>query len=148
MSLSLYHSTCISDNCVHLSVYLLLAVEHDAHQSSQNVGLYSGLGSRPGTIYKSYLQLCQWKVRLLGPSMLLSDWLLSWIICRPLSNNWPSHLNFSWLYCNLSYFPHLKYLALLLPCDLHHVVDSTALHHFLRTHHNIEHLNFSTILLL
>ena len=53
------------------------------------------------------------------------------------------HLNFSWLYCNLSYFPHLKYLALLLPCDPHHVVDPTALHHFLRAHHTIEHLNFS-----
>ena len=53
------------------------------------------------------------------------------------------HLNFSWLYCNLSYFPHLTSLALLLPCDPHHVVDPTALHRFLRAHHTIEHLNFS-----
>ena len=53
------------------------------------------------------------------------------------------HLNFSWLYCNLTYFPHLTYLALLLPCDPHHVIDPTALHHFLRAHHTIEHLNFS-----
>ena len=53
------------------------------------------------------------------------------------------HLNFSSLYCNLSYFPRLTYLALLLPCDPHHVVDPTALHHFLRAHHAIEHLNFS-----
>ena len=53
------------------------------------------------------------------------------------------HFNFSWLYCNLGYFPHLTYLALLLPCDPHHVVDPTALNHFLRAHHTIEHLNFS-----
>ena len=53
------------------------------------------------------------------------------------------HFNFSWLYCSLSYFPHLTYLALLLPCDPHHVVDPTALHHFLRAHNTIEHLNFS-----
>ncbi|KAF8811353.1 hypothetical protein BYT27DRAFT_7231772 [Phlegmacium glaucopus] len=53
------------------------------------------------------------------------------------------HLNFSWLYSNLSYFPHLTYLALLLPCDPHHVVDPTAFHHFLRAHRSIEHLNFS-----
>jgi hypothetical protein len=53
------------------------------------------------------------------------------------------HFNFAWLYCNLSYFPHLTYLALLLPCDPHHVVDPTALHHFLRAHHAIDHLNFS-----
>ena len=52
------------------------------------------------------------------------------------------HFNFSWLYCNLSYFPHLTYLALLLPCDPHHFVDPTALHHFLRSHHTIEHLKF------
>ena len=53
------------------------------------------------------------------------------------------HLNFSWLYSNLSYFPHLTYLALLLPCDPHHVIDPTALHHFLHAHHTIEHLIFS-----
>ena len=53
------------------------------------------------------------------------------------------HFNFSWLYCNLSYFPRLTYLALLLPCDPHHVVDPTALHHFLRAHNTIEHLKFS-----
>jgi hypothetical protein len=53
------------------------------------------------------------------------------------------HLNFSWLYSNLTYFPHLTYLALILPCDPHHVIDPTALHHFLRAHNTIEHLNFS-----
>ena len=53
------------------------------------------------------------------------------------------HLNFSLLYCNLSYFPHLIYLALLVPCDPHHVVDPTALYHFLHAHHTINHLNFS-----
>ena len=53
------------------------------------------------------------------------------------------HLNFSFLYSNLSYFPHLTFLALLLPCDPHHVVDPTAFHHFLRAHCTIEHLNFS-----
>jgi hypothetical protein len=45
-----------------------------------------------------------------------------------------AHLNFSWLYANLTYFPLLARLALLVPCDPRHVVDPTGLHHFLHLH--------------
>ncbi|PPQ90333.1 hypothetical protein CVT25_007735 [Psilocybe cyanescens] len=53
------------------------------------------------------------------------------------------HLDFSWLYANLTCFPHLTSLSLLVPCDPRHVVDPTGLHRFLRAHHGVENLNFS-----
>ncbi|KAF8151521.1 hypothetical protein B0H34DRAFT_727984 [Crassisporium funariophilum] len=53
------------------------------------------------------------------------------------------HLNFSWLYSSLTYFPHLTLLALLVPCDPRHIVDPIGFYRFLRAHHAIEHLNFS-----
>jgi len=53
------------------------------------------------------------------------------------------HLNFSWLYSSLTYFPHLTYLSLLLPCDPRHITDPTGFNQFLRTHRDIAHLCFS-----
>jgi len=53
------------------------------------------------------------------------------------------HLNFSWLYASLTYFPHLASLSLLVPCDPRHVVDPTGLHQFLQAHRRIKRLNFS-----
>ncbi|KDR71659.1 hypothetical protein GALMADRAFT_281866 [Galerina marginata CBS 339.88] len=53
------------------------------------------------------------------------------------------HLNFSSLYSSLTYFPHLTYLALLMPCDPGHVLDPTGFHHFLHAHRAVEHFHFS-----
>ncbi|KAF8196960.1 hypothetical protein BJ912DRAFT_1056048 [Pholiota molesta] len=53
---------------------------------------------------------------------------------RSLSISSIAHLDFSWLYANLTYFPLLARLALLVPCDPRHVVDPTGLHHFLHLH--------------
>ncbi|KAF8962914.1 hypothetical protein BDZ97DRAFT_2059402 [Flammula alnicola] len=53
------------------------------------------------------------------------------------------HLNFSWLYASLSYFPHLNYLALFVPCDPRHIVDPTGFHNFLSAHKDIAHFSFS-----
>ncbi|KAJ3506270.1 hypothetical protein NLJ89_g6963 [Agrocybe chaxingu] len=53
------------------------------------------------------------------------------------------HLNFSWLFASLTFFPKMKSLSLQVPCDPRHVIDPTGLHHFLRAHHAVEHFNFA-----
>ncbi|KAF9559392.1 hypothetical protein CPC08DRAFT_525929 [Agrocybe pediades] len=53
------------------------------------------------------------------------------------------HLNFSWLYSNLTYLPHLTDLSLLLPCDPCHITDPTGFNQFLRTHRDVSRLHFS-----
>ncbi|KAH9475067.1 hypothetical protein JR316_0012172 [Psilocybe cubensis] len=53
------------------------------------------------------------------------------------------HLDFSSLYNNLTYFPRLISLSILLPCDPRHVVDPKGLGRFLRVHNRVERLNFT-----
>ncbi|KIK04476.1 hypothetical protein K443DRAFT_675931 [Laccaria amethystina LaAM-08-1] len=54
------------------------------------------------------------------------------------------HMDFSILYTNLTYFPRLHHLALLVPCDPKHVVDPTGFHQFLKAHFKtLQHVHFS-----
>ena len=54
------------------------------------------------------------------------------------------HMDFSILYMNLTYFPRLQHLALLVPCDPKHLVDPTRFHQSLKAHFKtLQHVHFS-----
>ena len=54
------------------------------------------------------------------------------------------HMDFSILYTNLTYFPRLQHLALLVPCDPKHLVDPTGFYQFLEAHFKtLQHVHFS-----
>ena len=54
------------------------------------------------------------------------------------------HMDFSILYTNLTYFPRLQHLALLVPCDPKHLVDPPGFYQFLKAHFKpLQHVHFS-----